>query len=513
MSPQNKSNVLSVVITTHNRKKLCNYVIQSLIDHLKYPCIQWILSDDCSDPGIVDSFMDTFLQNGIVPILVTTEEGKRGQAASLNNGLKEAFKYSEIAFTTEDDWILERDFDIARYVEQIRESQIALIRLGSSNAPFREKSNYEGLDHLFGKDIDSWIFNVQVGLRNKCIYDKIGWYNEEKTGPQAEIDMKRRYNLRTNNGKSYLYGVYVPSSYEKNVMNDPSIPFVHAGLSNYGHVWDVPEKYRDLNEQDPQLAVSPSYQKTDLPFFHLIVPFYNTEKFIERCVRSILNQTFSDFVVTFVDDMSTDASVSVLERLVGMDPRIKILSTGKKMYAGGARNLALNAQTARYTLFLDSDDYYVDDFVLQRLCNHIIEKNCPDLVRCGFLQKNNLELVPKEIKICSCRKDLIPESQAPWLNAVKTEKCPRFVAYRRRCNDVVWFVRLIDSVSSITTMTNPCVVYTTENELSGFHGKVDDLCKASDYYLVGDLMSERFKTQEAEACKVRTMGIVKRRLV
>ena len=91
----------------------------------------------------------------------------------------------------------------------------------------------------------------------------------------------------------------------------------------------------------------------------IIIPCYNVEKWIMRCFRSILNQTygFENLEVILIDDLSTDSTFSVLESLQQRYPQNVIaIKSAKKGLCGGTRNLGMNISSGRYITFIDADD-------------------------------------------------------------------------------------------------------------------------------------------------------------
>lgn len=89
----------------------------------------------------------------------------------------------------------------------------------------------------------------------------------------------------------------------------------------------------------------------------VIIPVYNVEKYIEKCMRSILGQTFDDFEIIVVIDGSTDESENIVRELKKEYPeKIKIITQEKKG-PGAARNAGIAAADGDYLLFVDSDDY------------------------------------------------------------------------------------------------------------------------------------------------------------
>ena len=92
------------------------------------------------------------------------------------------------------------------------------------------------------------------------------------------------------------------------------------------------------------------------PKVSIIVPVYNAEKYLERCVCSLRNQTLEEIEIILVDDSSTDSSLSLCEKMAAEDSRIKVIHKANGG-AGYARNAALEIATGEYIGFSDSDDF------------------------------------------------------------------------------------------------------------------------------------------------------------
>jgi len=92
----------------------------------------------------------------------------------------------------------------------------------------------------------------------------------------------------------------------------------------------------------------------------VIIPVYNAEKYIERCIESVLEQNIKEIEIICVDDGSTDSSLSILKDYEQKYSNIYVLSQ-KNSYAGVARNFGLTVAKGEYVHFLDSDDYLAPD--------------------------------------------------------------------------------------------------------------------------------------------------------
>lgn len=110
-----------------------------------------------------------------------------------------------------------------------------------------------------------------------------------------------------------------------------------------------------------------NWRRTSMVKVSVIVPVYNQEKFIERCIDSILAQSMQEIEVILVDDGSTDSTPDILSRYEQKDNRITVLHQ-QNQYAGIARNHGLQVAQGEYVIFWDSDDYFPED-ALEALYN------------------------------------------------------------------------------------------------------------------------------------------------
>lgn len=115
----------------------------------------------------------------------------------------------------------------------------------------------------------------------------------------------------------------------------------------------------------------------------IVVPIYNTEKYLERCINSILNQSYSNIELILVDDGSTDGSGEICDRLAYKDKRVKVIHT-KNNGLSKARNIGIEHSTGSYIAFVDSDDYIHEDMYNDMV--KIIKNNDVDIVYCNYLE-------------------------------------------------------------------------------------------------------------------------------
>lgn len=121
----------------------------------------------------------------------------------------------------------------------------------------------------------------------------------------------------------------------------------------------------------------------------IIVPVYNSEKYIDRCLDSILNQTYKDLEIVLVNDGSNDQSLKILENYALRDTRIKVVNQENKGVAA-ARNTGLDNATGDYILYVDSDDW-IENNMVERMVE--LSANA-DIVFCG----NDNAVSPESVK-------------------------------------------------------------------------------------------------------------------
>lgn len=135
----------------------------------------------------------------------------------------------------------------------------------------------------------------------------------------------------------------------------------------------------------------------------VIIPVYNCETYLERCLESVINQTINEIEILCVDDGSTDNSVSIIQEYACSDERIVLLRQ-KNQGAGIARNKGLQSAKGEYVAFLDADDYYFDVDALSKMVAQC-EQN--GVYACGSfsLKEENGEIL--EVKFWGESQDLL----------------------------------------------------------------------------------------------------------
>lgn len=131
-----------------------------------------------------------------------------------------------------------------------------------------------------------------------------------------------------------------------------------------------------------------------LPLITIVVPVYNTEKYLSRCVQSILGQTYAKLEVILVDDGSTDACPSLCDAFATQDARVKVIHK-KNGGLADARNTGIDNAAGEYIGFVDSDDYIAGD--MYETLYRLMADGRADISICGryILQEDRTMQTPR----------------------------------------------------------------------------------------------------------------------
>ena len=156
----------------------------------------------------------------------------------------------------------------------------------------------------------------------------------------------------------------------------------------------------------------------------IIVPIYNAEKYLNKCIKSLINQTKQELEFVLVNDGSTDTSEDIIKSY--KDKRIKYFKN-KNQGIGKTRNFGIDKATGKYIMFLDSDDYLATH-ACEELFNKAEKENL-DLVINNFYRVDEETEKQEEVKIPEFQNTTLKENKnllldvnlAPWNKLYKTE--------------------------------------------------------------------------------------------
>lgn len=153
----------------------------------------------------------------------------------------------------------------------------------------------------------------------------------------------------------------------------------------------------------------------------VIIPVFNSESYLEKCVDSILSQTLIDIEVILIDDGSTDDSLQIIKQYVKKYSNVKYKSKKNEGQAI-ARNLGIEMATGEFICFVDSDDY-IDNTMLEKLYENAL-KNNSDIVVCDYVEEYGNKQIEKKslfVNAENLHKSYILSVAGPCSKIIKKE--------------------------------------------------------------------------------------------
>lgn len=245
--------------------------------------------------------------------------------------------------------------------------------------------------------------------------------------------------------------------------------------------------------------------------FCIIIPNYNNDHgniegktFLQKCIESVLNQTYKNFEIIIVDDMSSDASVETVENYVEKDKRVHLIRNSRKRYNGGSRNVgieyAINNLDFDYFAMLDSDDFFVDENVLQKINDNLWDCELM-LLGCEMIFPDGT----KQIKINEYDnyKDFFICDNKTWCTAwsrvIRKDKIVYFPE-STLMEDRTWAYEQADNVNfeNVRNLKEVCYVWNRLNTTNSVSLKRGNMWEASMWKHIGEqyMLLERLKHKE-----------------
>ena len=238
----------------------------------------------------------------------------------------------------------------------------------------------------------------------------------------------------------------------------------------------------------------------------VVIPVYNSEKNIRKCLNSVINQSYKNWEAIVIDDGSQDNSYSILKDYMSKDDRIKVIKQ-ENCGPGSARNKGILNAVGKYIVFLDSDDY-INKSYFYDLYN-IINQNDSDLIFIDVLQENtNGEIIKCEdiSKYKGSSKDTILRHQMtgklPWGGVRKVVKSSIIrennIMYS---NDVVgeealYSFRVVYNSKKIDFLSNPSyhyINYPNSQSKKGDENPWGNVCEKVKQYLLDNNLLDKYR--------------------
>lgn len=246
----------------------------------------------------------------------------------------------------------------------------------------------------------------------------------------------------------------------------------------------------------------------------VIIPVYNGEKYLERCVNSLINQTYTNIELIFINDGSIDNSIQILKKYNKKDKRIIIIDK-KNTGVSDSRNLGIKKSTGRYICFCDCDDTYEHNYI--EIMYNTITKYKTDIVRCNYkiINKDNIEsLTPYKNLKCNktytnkeIKKIVIPKclsGEIPCFSTLilidKTKLTTEYPLDISMMEDVVFYIRLLLKTEKIHIINDALyrVYFNDEsatNNIKNYKRNILNIINVNQY-IKSDLEKNKILTKE-----------------
>ena len=228
-----------------------------------------------------------------------------------------------------------------------------------------------------------------------------------------------------------------------------------------------------------------------MPKVSVIVPVYNVEKYLERCINSLVNQTLQDIEIILVDDGSTDSSKIIIEKYLNLH-REKIKYYYKEN--GGlssARNYGILYAKGEYIAFLDSDDY-IEPTMYEEMYN-VAKKENSDMVECDFIWEYPDKQKYDCGQIYNSKKEALEKARVvAWNKLIKRdilEKEKIEFPFGLRYEDVEFFYKLVPNLNKIS-FVKKCFIHYVQRDNSIVNTQNS---KTMDIFKVLDNVIEYYK--------------------
>ena len=130
------------------------------------------------------------------------------------------------------------------------------------------------------------------------------------------------------------------------------------------------------------------------PIISVIIPIYNVEEFLPKCIDSVLNQTLKNVEIILVDDGSTDNSSIICDEYALLDNRITVIHK-KNEGLSASRNIGIDVAKGNYLAFVDSDDW-IEESMFEIMYNTIVT-NDADMVVCNYYEDYGMKRYPMKL--------------------------------------------------------------------------------------------------------------------
>lgn len=245
-----------------------------------------------------------------------------------------------------------------------------------------------------------------------------------------------------------------------------------------------------------------------MPKISVIVPVYNVEKYMTKCIESVLNQTVEDLEIILVDDGSTDGSGSICDNYQKRDGRIQVIHK-KNGGQSSARNAGVDKATGDYVGFVDADDYILFN-MYEKLLN-MIESIKADVAVCGIYDVYKNAMIPQ----CTEKAEFVCDAKEMFRNILLDDKisgsvCNKLIKANiakklhfydgKLFEDAFYSTQLVQRVKKVAVTTEPMYFYVhRSNSTTTSTFRKADLDVIEAFFINERVVQEQFPELKEEA--------------
>lgn len=248
--------------------------------------------------------------------------------------------------------------------------------------------------------------------------------------------------------------------------------------------------------------------------FSIIIPNYNNARYLDELFESIINQTFENYEIIFIDDVSEDDS---LEKAKEWSEKFKqnftLIENQEKKWSGGSRNIGIDLAKGRYILFIDSDDKFASNNCLEHLVEKILTNNFPDLIRLSYWFCDGVDRYVDLSSQNTVEKIGDDCNVACWTKLIRTDKIVKFPE-NTLMEDVVQHLKQMDVIETIATTNEGIIKWNKQNPKSVSTQReertteLDKKWCSSLYRYYADLLDTNLKNKVLQENKEKRMNQV-----
>lgn len=430
---------VSIIIPVYNGSNYLKEAIESALDQTYKNIEIIVVNDGSTDNGKTEKIALSY-RNKIR--YFKKENG--GVASALNLGIKKMTGEYFSWLSHDDVYYLDKIENQIKKLSELSNKKTILysnVEYINETSKTISKTQYE--NQYSNKQLNSDIYPVIKGLTNGCsmlipkdLFVENGYF-DEKLMTTNDYDMW--FRLYKNNKIKFMkihtvkYRLHEKQGTNQNphyfkesnilwgkilnfICNKHFVEWGITPLDFYFSFYNQMKNSGYFEVAGQSLKLAKKEYDNKKPNVSIIMPCYNSEKYIEKAISSILCQTYSDFELIIVNDGSTDKTVDIIKKYIREDFRIILLNNKYKKGVSGAMNTGLDISKGNYITRMDSDDISVSDRIQKQVS--FLEQN-PDFGICSvnisYIDEN--DNVQKD-KLYNFSNDIPIEWQILWKNPI-----------------------------------------------------------------------------------------------